>query len=260
MKTFLLAGILALFALLSVIFTAESLAADAGVRTEAKPAQTVSADNPAPKPSTLGEMLDKGGPLMPVLYALSFVALCLVFYYMFSLRMELVVPESLANQIEEAVKKKDMLLVEEICAKNDAPLSKVVKSGVEVILKPNANYAIMKDAMEDEGARQGNILWHRIQYLQDVAIVSPMVGLLGTVFGMIVSFGALNTENMSPKPTIIANGVAMALITTAAGLVIAIPAMLAYGYFRGRVNSIITELESRSGRLSRNLSEFIKPS
>jgi biopolymer transport protein ExbB len=85
-----------------------------------------------------------------------------------------------------------------------------------------------------------------------------MVGLLGTVLGMIVSFGALNAENMSPKPTIIANGVAMALITTAAGLVIAIPAMLGYAYFRGRVNRLISELESKSGRLSRNLSEFIK--
>jgi len=260
LKTFLLIGALALSTLLSVVFTAECLAADTGVRTDARAVQTASAENSNPKSSTLGEMLDKGGPLMPVLYTLSFVALCLTFYYMFSLRMELVMPESLAGQIEEAVKKKDMLLVGEICAKNDAPLSKVVKAGVEVILKPHANYTIMKDAMEDEGARQGNILWHRIQYLQDIAIVSPMVGLLGTVFGMIVSFGALNTENMSPKPTIIANGVAMALITTAAGLVIAIPSMLAYAYFRGRVNGLISELESKSGRLSRNLSEFIKAS
>ena len=259
MKTFLLISALAFSTLLSAVFTAECFAADAGAPADAKVAQTASADNSAPKPSTLGEMLDKGGPLMPVLYALSFIALCLAFYYMFSLRMELIVPESLASQIEEAVKKKDLLLVEEICAKNDAPLSRVVKAGVEVVLKPHANYTIMKDAMEDEGARQGNILWHRIQYLQDIAIISPMVGLLGTVFGMIVSFGALNTENMSPKPTIIANGVAMALITTAAGLVIAIPAMLAYAYFRGRVNRLISELESKSGRLSRNLSEFIKP-
>jgi biopolymer transport protein ExbB len=258
LKTLLLISALALAALFSAVFKTECLAADTGVRADAKVAQTVSADNSNPKSSTLGEMLDKGGPLMPVLYALSFIALCLAFYYMFSLRMELVVPGSLADQIEEAVKKKDMLLVEEICSKNDAPLSKVVKAGLEVILKPNANYTIMKDAMEDEGARQGNILWHRIQYLQDIAIVSPMVGLLGTVFGMIVSFGALNSENMSPKPTIIANGVAMALITTAAGLVIAIPAMLAYAYFRGRVNGLISELESRSGRFSRNLSEFIK--
>lgn len=259
MKTFFLAGSLAIFTLLSALVASECLSADAAGAGDAKVSQAVPADNSIPKPSTLGEMLDKGGPLMPVLYALSFIALCLIFYYMFSLRMELVVPEPLAAQIEEAVKKKDMLLIEEICSKNDTPLSKVVKSGVEVILKPHANYTIMKDAMEDEGARQGNILWHRIQYLQDIAIVSPMVGLLGTVFGMIVSFGALNTENMSPKPTIIANGVAMALITTAAGLVIAIPAMLAYAYFRGRVNRLISELESKSGRLSRNLAEFIKP-
>jgi biopolymer transport protein ExbB len=260
LKTFLLAGALALSMLLSAVFTSECPAADTGARADATVMQTVSADTSIPKPSTLGEMLGKGGPLMPVLYALSFIALCLAFYYMFSLRMELVVPESLASQIEEAVGKKDVRLVEEICAKNDAPLSKVVHAGVEVILKPHANYTIMKDAMEDEGARQGNILWHRIQYLQDVAVVSPMVGLLGTVFGMIVSFGALNTENMSPKPTVIANGVAMALITTAAGLVIAIPAMLAYAYFRGRVNRLISELESKSGKISRNLSEFIKPS
>ncbi len=216
------------------------------------------AETAAPQTATLGEMLNKGGPLMPVLYALSFLAVCLIFYYIFSLRRELISPASLSEEIDEALAKKDLQLLEQICTRNDSPLSKVVLSGVEVLQSPNASYEMVKDAMEDEGARQGSTLWERIQYLQDIAIVSPLVGLLGTVMGMIVSFGALQSEAMTPRPTMVAKGVAMAFTNTAAGLVIAIPAMLIYAVFRGRVKSLITDFESKSNRISRKMLDLVK--
>jgi biopolymer transport protein ExbB len=192
---------------------------------------------------------------MYVLYILSFVALCLVFYYFFSLRREAVVPASLMAQFDE--KKKDLAVIGEICAEDESPLSKIVLSGIETLKKPNCTYAMMRDALEDEGARQGSMLWQRIQYLQDIAIISPMVGLLGTVIGMIISFGRLQAENMTPRPTIVAQGISMALITTAAGLIIGISAMLVYAYFRGRVNNLIAELEASAAKVSRELFRYL---
>ncbi|HCE45098.1 MAG TPA: MotA/TolQ/ExbB proton channel family protein [Lentisphaeria bacterium] len=255
MKTYLFAGLLAILTLYATALSTYS--ADAAPASETP--RLVKAESPAPeKTANLGEMLNKGGPLMPALYALSFLAVCLIFYYLLSLRRELIVPTPLLNQIEEAVKKKDVLLLEEICLKNDAPLAKVVLSGIEVVKSPHATYEMIKDAMEDEGSRQAGTLWERIQYLQDIAIVSPLVGLLGTVIGMIISFGALQSEAMTPRPTLVAKGVAIAFTNTAAGLVIAIPAMLIYAFFRGRVKGIITELESRSSRISRMMLDIVK--
>ncbi len=255
MKTCIAAIILAVLALNLSVITSARLDASPAAPT----AGSAQLESAAPAhTATLGEMLNKGGPLMPVLYALSFLAVCLLFYYMFSLREELISPSSLAEEIDEAVKKKDLQLLEQICTRNDSPLSKIVLGGVDVMKSEHATYEMVKDAMEDEGARQGATLWERIQYLQDIAIVSPLVGLLGTVMGMIVSFGALQSEAMTPRPTIVAKGVAMAFTNTAAGLVIAIPAMLIYAIFRGRVKTLITGLESRSSRISRRMIDMVK--
>jgi biopolymer transport protein ExbB len=194
---------------------------------------------------------------MYVLYALSFLSVFLIFYYFFSLRKEVIAPNSLVKEFEE--KKKDLEVMGRICAEDDSPLAKIIGAGVETLRKQNSTYAMVKDAVEDEGSRQSSLLWQRIQYLQDIVVVAPMVGLLGTVQGMIQSFGALYAENMTPKPTLIAHGVAMALITTAAGLVIAILSMIVYSYFRGRVNLLISDLESASSRISRELIRLSAP-
>ncbi len=211
----------------------------------------------ASTPRTMGDLLGAGGPLMYVLYALSFLSVCLIFYYFLTLRKDVIVPGSLVKEFEE--KKKDLEIMGRICAEDDSPLAKIVGAGVETLRKQNSTYAMVKDAVEDEGSRQGGILWQRIQYLQDIVVIAPMVGLLGTVQGMIQSFGALYAENMTPKPTLIAHGVAMALITTAAGLVIGIFSMMVYSYFRGRVNHLISELEGASSRISRELIRLSKP-
>ncbi len=204
--------------------------------------------------ATLGDLMEKGGPVMYVLLFLSFVAVCLVFYYIFSLRLDIIAPPSLLTQFEE--KKKDLDVMAQICKDDDSPLAEVISSGIEMLRKPNCSYDMLHDAIEDEGSRQAGRLWHRIQYLQDVAVISPMVGLLGTVVGMIRSFGALSAENITPKPTIIAQGISMALITTAGGLIIGILSMIVYAYFRGRVNGLVSDLEGASNKISREMSKL----
>lgn len=200
--------------------------------------------------SSLTKVLERGGPVMYVLLAISLIALFLVFYYLMTLRTALVVPKDFINQAEDAVKKKDFELLTQICDENSSPAARIISAGVNVFIRSKNNYQMIRDAIEDEGTRQAGLLWHRIQALQDIAVIAPMVGLLGTVLGMIKSFMGLNQELATPRPTVIASGVSMALLTTAAGLVIGITAMVLYSYFRARINRVLSNLENDCNKIS----------
>jgi biopolymer transport protein ExbB len=196
------------------------------------------------------QILAKGGPVMYVLMAISFLACCLVFYYLLSLRTSVVVPKEFIIQAENAIAKKDFEMLSKVCEENNSPASKIIAAGSNIFLRSKNNYQMIKDAVEDEGVRQAGLLWHRIRALQDIAVIAPMVGLLGTVLGMIKSFMNLGAESHTPKPTEIAGGVSMALITTAAGLIIGILAMIIYSFFRAQINRILTELENSCNKIA----------
>ncbi len=203
----------------------------------------------AAKPTVL-VLVQRGGPVMYVLIALSFIALCLVFYYLMSLREKVIAPQAFIRQAEEAITAKDFELLSRICRENDSPAAKIVSAGTDIFIRSSNNYMMIRDAVEDEGTRQAGRLWHKIQPLQDIAVVAPMVGLLGTVIGMIHSFMSLHAELGTPRPTVIASGVSMALVTTAAGLVIGIVAMILYSVFRARINKLLTVLENNCNRIT----------
>jgi biopolymer transport protein ExbB len=130
----------------------------------------------------------------------------------------------------------------------------VIAAAVEQVEgSERVDYLIVRDAIEGEGARQASLLWQRIQYLMDVAVIAPMVGLLGTVLGMLQSFAGMEVEMGVVKPLAVAAGVAKALITTVGGLIVGIVAMGLYALFRGRVNSLVGGLENGCGRVFRRL-------
>ena len=108
------------------------------------------------------------------------------------------------------------------------------------------NPALLKDIIESEGRRQADRILGPTQYLLDIAAVAPMVGLLGTVFGMIKAFSVIAYDIAKAKPILLAHGVAMALITTAFGLIVGIPAMVAYAYFRRKGIKVVSRLEFAS--------------
>jgi len=199
---------------------------------------------------TFVKLTQNGGVVMYALILLSFVALCLVFYYLMSLRSQLIVPPGFLTQAKEAIEKKDFELLAEICSNDPSPAAAVIAAGARIFLKSKNNYHMVRDAIEDEGARQSTRLWQRIQILQDIAVVAPMVGLLGTVVGMIRSFFSLNQDLATPRPTMIASGVSMALTTTAAGLIIGIAAMIFHSFFRAKINKILTTLEEECNALT----------
>ena len=200
--------------------------------------------------ASLTQVLERGGPVMLILLGISVVALFLMFYYLMTIRTALVVPKDFINQAEDAVKKKDFELLSKICDENSSPAARIIAAGSNVFIRSKNNYQMIRDAIEDEGTRQAGLLWHRIQALQDIAVIAPMVGLLGTVLGMIKSFMGLNQELATPRPTVIASGVSMALMTTAAGLVIGISAMILYSFFRARINRVLSNLENDCNKIS----------
>ena len=110
----------------------------------------------------------------------------------------------------------------------------------------NASLAEAREIAQAEGVRLAGLWNQRISYLADIGSIAPMLGLFGTVLGMIKSFSVVASDIAASRPMMLADGVAEALVTTAAGLMIGIPVMAAYAFFRGRVQSMVSDLEAAS--------------
>ena len=105
--------------------------------------------------------------------------------------------------------------------------------------------------MESEGERGAAALWQKIAYLNNIGVIAPLLGLLGTVWGMIGAFGAIAFDDSNVKGLTMASNVSQAMITTAAGLVLAIPTLMVYYYLRGRVLTVLSLVEAQA-------SEFVE--
>lgn len=204
---------------------------------------------------TLGQVLQLGGPIMNVLVVLSFVAVGLIIFYLLTMRAGLVCPAAFVKEAEDAAESGDIETLRLLCQENSSAIAKVIGTAIEHCTDNlPANYEAVRDAMEEEGARQAGLLWQRLQYLMDVSIISPMVGLLGTVWGMMISFSGLETGmNIINKADALASGVAQAMYTTFGGLIIGIFSMATYALLRGRVSNLISTLERSCGTILRRL-------
>lgn len=204
--------------------------------------------------TTFKDIIEAGGWPMQVILVLSVVMTFLVILFLFTLRGNVLFPKRFVQEAMDAADEGDIEALEAICHDNDSPASKIVGAAVEQMAgEQRVDYMVIRDAIEDEGGRQASVLWQRIQYLQDIAVIAPMVGLLGTVLGMLESFAGMRTElgAVGIKPEMLAQGVSKALITTAGGLVVGILAMILYAIFRGRVNKLIAGLESACSHVLR---------
>ncbi len=210
----------------------------------------------APPPQiTLGEIIEQGGSPMYFIVALSFVAFFLIVFYLLSIRAGALYPKAFLRQAEDAAGAGDADALRTLCAENDSAAARVIGAAAEhVIGDAAASYSAVRDAVEDEGARQAGLLWQRIQYLLDVAVIAPMVGLLGTVLGMMRAFAGLEVGvSIANKADALASGIGQAMYTTAGGLVVGIGSMVVYALFRGWVNRHIGQLELACNRVIRRL-------
>ncbi len=189
------------------------------------------------------DMLLAGGPLMIPIVLASFVMLLIVFERLICLRRRRVVPrlfvERLLLQLREgALDRNDAL---ERCEEDSSYVARVFAAAVRKWGKPAVD---VEQAVLDEGERIANVLRRYLRVLNGVSTVSPLLGLLGTVWGMIQAFNVIAVSPAMGRAEMLAGGISVALITTAAGLLVAIPALIFYLYFVGRVDSLVMEIDS----------------
>ncbi len=214
-------------------------------------ASAQTAHPPTPAASlNLWQVIVSGGPVMIPLAVLSILAVALVLVYLFTLRHGVVVTRRYMATADALLRKRDYLGLLAISNRHREAVARVMQRTLDFITQnPGATFDQAREIAETEGTRQAAALNQRIAYLADIGTIAPMLGLLGTVLGMIKSFSVVASDIVSSRPMMLADGVAEALVTTAAGLFIGIPAMVAYSFFRGRVQSLIAELEAASTQL-----------
>jgi biopolymer transport protein ExbB len=196
-----------------------------------------------PIPTTsLWEALWAGGPIVLPIVACSFL-LCLVFFErLISLRRRKVVPklfvERLLLQISEgALDRQDAL---DLCDDDSSLVATVFAAAVRKWGKPAVE---VEQAVLDQGERAANSMRRFLRVINCIASVCPLFGLLGTVWGMIIAFNEIAGSGAMGKPELLASGIGTALMSTAAGLCVAIPALILYLFFVGRVDVLVMEID-----------------
>src|SRR5437016_7039480 len=198
-----------------------------------------------PHTKTVLDALLKAGPVMVPLFLLSIFSVMLVIVYLMTIRRGAVVSSGYMATADALLRKRDYLGLLAVSNRHGEAIARVVQKMLDFTTKnPSADFQQVREIAETEGTRVASSLNNRVILLADIGMIAPMLGLLGTVFGIIKSFGALGAELGTARYTQLSSGVSQALVNTAAGLAIGIPAMMFYAFFRGRVQKIISELES----------------
>jgi biopolymer transport protein ExbB len=206
--------------------------------------------SPGSTQATLLQLLKAGGWVMIPLILTSVITLSLIFACLFSLRRSSVVTRRFMETAEALLRKRDYLGLIAVSNRHSEAVARITSRTLDFTTKnPAASAQSIREVAETEGSRIASSLNHRIVYLADIATLSPMLGLLGTVIGIINSFGVLASNTTQPRPMLLAHGVSEALVTTASGLVIGIVAMAFYTIFRGKVASMISDLESATSHI-----------
>ncbi|KPJ64205.1 hypothetical protein AMK68_02125 [candidate division KD3-62 bacterium DG_56] len=190
-------------------------------------------------------LLSKGGPVMVPLLACSLISLAVIIERAIVFRRAGAGTESLMRVIRQRYRQGDGREALAACERTPGPVAAVLASG----LREASHNGHMVDAMEEQALAELPHLTRRLVALDTIVTIAPLLGLLGTVWGMINSFHVLARSGVS-RPSGITAGIAEALIATATGLVIAIFTLVAYNYFQDKVKQITGEIEMRSTQLS----------
>lgn len=189
---------------------------------------------------TLFDLLQTGGWVMAVLAALSVLTLTLALYYFAAMTEKKLAPPDLAGQIRNYARDQKVEELAKLCKRSPSLLARVVLAGAS---RAGSDPSAVSSAMEAAGRREAETWMRRVRYLSDIATVAPMLGLLGTVLGMIQAFNFIAFDISAVKPVALASAVAQALVTTAAGLIVAIPSMGLFFFFRGRLEAYVARVE-----------------
>lgn len=190
------------------------------------------------------EFISQGGIIIYVLLGLSIITVTLIFERSWSLRRSVVVPIKDVADIESYVRAGQVDAAISACEESNTAMHRILWSALK---NRGVKRSVMKEVLEEVGRQEVAYLDRYIGVLGVIAAISPLLGLLGTVIGMIEVFQVISIEGVG-KADVLAGGISKALNTTAAGLTVAIPALVAYRMFEAKVSRFVVEIEEHALR------------
>ena len=191
------------------------------------------------------EIIKAGGPVMWPIIALSVASAAIMLERLWSLQEERVIPHELTAKVWKLVESGQLGDRHVAAIAQNSALGQILAAGLSNRHRPRE---WVKEAIEDTGRHVAHELERFLNMLGTIAAVSPLMGLLGTVIGIISAFNAITHDGVG-DPKVLSGGIGQALITTAAGLMVAIPSLMGYRYLRGRVDELVIAMEKEALKL-----------
>ncbi len=201
------------------------------------------------------ELIKAGGLVMVPILLLAVLALAIIIERFWSLRSKEVLPPGLGAEVREWARGRQLDPQHIDVLRRNSPLGEVLAAALDVRYRPRE---LIKERVEDVGRHVAHHMERFLNTLGTIASVSPLLGLLGTVFGMIQMFLKILTTGVGDVNQL-AGGIGQALISTAGGLCVAIPAVMFHRYFRGRIAEYVIEMEKSAIALLDTIDEGIVP-
>jgi len=213
-------------------------------------------NRPAIKHRTFLDSIKAGGYIGVIIILMSVVAVAFVIEHALTIRKERLMPEAAMDQLEDLIARGDIQAAIQFCEdpRNYSLATDVVLAGLERFQTSEFGFADYKSAVEEAGEDHTARLYRKTDGLNIIGVIAPMLGLFGTVEGMMESFNIIASTEGAAQPYQLADSISKALVTTWLGLVVAIPSMVAFSYFRNKIDSLVSECGKRVERVLTPLS------
>ena len=193
----------------------------------------------------------QGGIFMYVILLISMAMVFLMTYAFMNFRLKKLAPESFVTEIKGLLANKKFEDAQKLCVDANCTISRIIGAGLKV---RNRGNLAMEEMLAEYSGREGSLMRTNVAYLNTIANISPMLGLLGTVSGMIKAFSNISLSGMD-KSSALSKNISEALITTAGGLIVAIPAMAVFFYLRNKVNDLMVSIEDSVNEIIETIPE-----
>ncbi len=200
------------------------------------------------------DLIVKGGVFMYPIIFCSIIALAVFLERLWVLRRKHILPDEFIRNVGELLRQQKVSEALFLCQGDTSSISNIFAAGLKNI---GRGMWLVKEAVEDRGGREAVILEKRVGILATIANLTPLLGLLGTVWGMIKTFNVISIQGVG-DPAALSGGIAEALITTATGLCVAIPTLVCHRIIRDKAESLIFEMEENSLKIIEIMENYNK--
>jgi biopolymer transport protein ExbB len=206
---------------------------------DVQPASAADTQPAANSPQTFWEILKASGAVGLLIMLLSIGAVALVIEHATTIRGPVLMPAGLAEEVRELLIAGRLAQADERCRREPSVLGYVLGAA---LAEADGGWPEIEKGVEDATAEQSARLFRKIEYLNVIGNIAPMLGLLGTVIGMIFAFREVANTQGAARAADLAGGIYLALVTTVEGLIVAIPSLAAFAVFRSRVDQLVAEV------------------